>query len=110
MSNANYYGNGEFEFVQDSGHRALYKNMHGSITSTELWDWMRDFVPEEDKGFMFSKAPELDRISNKMREDPVSGNHSGASYSCIMRSMEYIAKNGYDEFKADYIRNSSTSE
>lgn len=103
MSSANYYGNGAFEFVENSSNRALYKNMHTAISQTELWDWMRTFEPEQSKGFMFSEAPELNRIQAKMAEDPVSGNHSGSSYGCMMRSMQYIAKNGYDKYKADYL-------
>jgi hypothetical protein len=105
MSNAAYFGNGEFEFVANKDYQALYKNMHGAITSTELWDWLRNFEPEKEKGFMFSDTPELDRIQRKMAEDPVSGNHSGASYGTMMRSMHYIAKNGYDKFKTEYMRN-----
>jgi hypothetical protein len=103
MSSANYYGNGAFEFVQNTSSRALYKNMHGAITQTELWDWMRRFEPEQNKGFMFSEAPELDRIQAKMAEDPISGNHSGASYGSMMRTMQYIAKNGYDNYKQAYL-------
>jgi len=96
-----YYGNGQFEFIRDSGDRALYKNMHGAISQTELWDWMRSYSPIE--GFMNSDAPEVSRINAKMREDPISFNHSGASYACMMRNMEFIAKNGYEAFKADIL-------
>lgn len=95
------YGNGQFEFIWDSSDRALYKNMHSAITQTELWDWMSTYSPPQ--GFMFSEAPELDRINVKMREDPISGGHSGASYGCMMRAMEFIAKNGYEAFKADIL-------
>jgi len=99
--NRNYYGNGQFEFIRDLGDRALYINMHAAITQTELWDWMRTYEPPE--GFMNSEAPEVNRINTKMREDPISGNHSGASYGCMMRNMEFIAKNGYEAFKADIL-------
>jgi len=105
MSNTTYFGNGQFEFVTNSCNRALYKNMHHAISQTELWEWMQCFEPEEGKGFMFSSAPELDRIQAKMAEDPVSGNHSGSSYGSMMRSMQYIAKNGYDKFKTEYTKN-----
>jgi len=107
MSQA-YYGNGEFEFVSDSNSRALFKNMHNAISQTELWDWMKSYTPPRDKGFMFASEPELDRIQNKMSEDPISGNHSGSSYGSMMRSMEYIAKNGYEAFKQEVLRHRST--
>jgi len=102
-----YFGDGKFEFVRDSGNRLLYKNMHDAITNTELWEWMREYEPDESKGFMFSSTPELDRITKKMHEDPISGNHSGASYGFMMRTMQYIAKNGYDKFKTEYMINNS---
>jgi hypothetical protein len=107
MSQA-YYGNGEFEFVSDASSRALFKNMHNAITQTELWDWLKSYRVDEKKGFMFSSGPELDRIQNKMNEDPISGNHSGASYGSMMRSMEYIAKNGYEAFKQEVLRHRNT--
>ena len=109
MSSRVNFGDGEFEFISNS-YQDLYKNMHNAITSTELWEWMRDFEPKEGKGFMFSSLPELDRIQNKMSEDPISGNHSGASYGRMMRHMQYIAKSGYDKFKADYIAANSRIE
>ena len=96
--NRSYYGNGEFDFIRDSSDRALYKNMHDAISQTELWDWMSNY--SSPQGFMISKAPEIDRINTKMREDPISHNHSGSSYGCMMRAMEFIAKNGYEAFKA----------
>jgi len=102
MGSTAYYGNGEFEFIIDTGNRALYRNMHNAVTQTELWDWLRDFEPEEGKGFMFSDTLEINRINNKMREDPISDNHSGASYGCMMRTMQYIAKNGYDKYRIEY--------
>ena len=54
---------------------------------------------------MFAQEPELDRINNKMNEDPISGNHSGASYGSMMRSMHYIAKHGYEKFKEEVLKN-----
>jgi hypothetical protein len=92
------YGNGQFEFIRDSSDQALYKNMHDAISQTELWDWMSTYSPPE--GFMNSDAPEVTRINAKMFEDTISQNHSGASYGCMMRAMEFIAKNGYQAFKA----------
>jgi hypothetical protein len=53
---------------------------------------------------MLSSVPEIKRIDKKMREDPISGNHSGSSYGCMMRNMHFIAKNGYEAFKNEYIK------
>jgi hypothetical protein len=31
--------------------------------------------------------------------------HSGASYGITMRNIEQIAKNGFEQWKKDYIKN-----
>ena len=98
--NQSYFGCGEFEFIQSKGDRALYKNMHNAITSTESWNWMRNYEPDPQNGFMWSNEGVICKINNKMYEDPVSGQHSGCSYGCMMRDMQFIAKNGYEAFKA----------
>ena len=94
-----YFGNGEFEFV-DEWSRPYFQSAHQAISRCELWNWLHNFEPEEDKGFMFTRdVPELKRLNNELQKDPVNGGHSGASYAITMRNMEYIAKNGYDAFK-----------
>ena len=54
---------------------------------------------------MFTRdVPELDRLNEEMHKDPINGGHSGASYGCTMRNMEFIAKHGYQRFKDDIIK------
>jgi len=100
--NSAYFGNGAFNFVRNEVERNLYKNMHNAITATESWNWLRNYTPED--GFSMSTHPQLTKIQNKMLEDPISGHHSGCSYACMMRNMEYIAKNGYETFKTLYSK------
>lgn len=90
------YGNGEFEFVKSNFKREFLKSAHKAISTCELWEWLRMYIPPENKGFMWSSTPELDQINNELWKDPINENHSGSSYGMVMRSMEYIAKNGYD--------------
>ena len=97
-----YFGDGEFEFVSEWS-RPYLKSAHKAVTRCELWDWLRKYEPEKDKGFMFTRdVLELDRLNKELMKDPVNGGHSGSSYACVMRNMEFIAKNGYEEFKAGY--------
>ena len=94
-----YFGNGEFEFV-DNYSREYLVSAHKIVTRLELWNWLRNFTPEKGNGFMFTRdVPELDRLNEEMYKDPVSSGHSGSSYGITMRNMEYIAKNGYNAFK-----------
>ena len=97
-----YYGNGEFDFIQDISHRELLKSAYKAISICELWNWMRIYEPSPDKGFMSSKSLELDRLNQQMWKDPINNSHSGSSYGLIMREMEYIAKNGYNKYKNRY--------
>jgi hypothetical protein len=100
-----YYGNGEFEFITNPMYRALYKNMHNAITQTELWDWLKAYTPSVNQGFMFASEPELDRITKKMGEDPISDNHSGSSRGTMLRFMKRIADYGYENFKQEVLKN-----
>jgi len=97
-----YYGNGEFDFVRDKFTKEFLKSAHRAISLCELWDWMRIYEPQADRGFMWSKTPELDRLNQQMFKDPINSEHSGSSYGFIMRQMEYIAKNGYENLKNTY--------
>ncbi len=95
--------NGGFEFADDWS-RPYFKSAHQAISRCELWNWLQKYEPEEGCGFMFARnVPELDRLSEEMHKDPVNDGHSGASYGCTMRNMEFIAKNGYQAFKAEII-------
>jgi hypothetical protein len=94
------YGNGEFDFIKDNNYRDFLKSAHKAISICELWNWIRNYELLPNTGFMWSKTPELDRLNQQMWKDPINGYHSGGSYGAIMRDMEYIAKNGYEKFKA----------
>jgi hypothetical protein len=97
-----YYGNCEFDFVRDKSTKEFLKSAHRAISLCELWDWMRIYEPQADRGFMWSKTPELDRLNQQMFKDPINSEHSGSSYGFIMRQMEDISKNGYENFKNRY--------
>ena len=98
-----YYGlniANKFAFIEDIDSREYLQSAHQAITSCELWDWLRDY---NTNAFMWDRSPELAIIKEKMREDPINGNHSGASYGWTMRQMEAVAKSGYDAYKQEYM-------
>ena len=95
-------GDGGFEFA-DNWSRPYFKSAHQAISRCELWIFLKNFEPDSGRGFMFTRdVPELDRLNEEMHKDPVNGGHSGASYGCTMRNMEFIAKHGYQAFKESY--------
>ena len=90
----------EFTFIVQN-ERIMYKTAYDAITKLELWNYIKDF---QEESFMLSNSPNITRIYNKIEELGYYG-HSGASFGCIMRSMEYIAKYGLDTFIQEYTKN-----
>lgn len=87
-------GDGTFEYVSNKWDREMLVNAWQAITQTNTWD----FVKQDIDSFMFSRDPRIDIISEKMEELGYSG-HSGCSFGCTMRNMQYLAKNGENKFK-----------
>jgi len=79
----------------------------------EAWEFLRNFSKSENtneianptarKGFMFCRHPTLTKISRIYNTKPSSESHSGASYALLMRTVEYIATDGFDAFANDVI-------
>lgn len=87
-------GDGTFNYVNDKTERIILENAWLAITETKTWD----FVAENDKSFVLSNDPQINLISKKMKELGYDG-HSGCSFGCTMRNMQYLVKNGVDKFK-----------
>lgn len=85
----------DFSFIHYKTSRYCIENAYNAVCAVDGgWAFLRGFVPEEDKGFKFSKHPILDKIKTLMDDS-----HSGASYAWTMRQMEHIAKYGLEEYK-----------
>ena len=93
MSNTN------FNFIPDAHTRGLVSNGYQVVSQLELWDWMKEFNPAPDEGFMWTTHPNVYRISEKMETLPNPPGHSGSSFAFTMRTLEFIAKHGLDEYK-----------
>tara|TARA_B110000908_G_scaffold99680_1_gene117686 strand:+ start:3117 stop:3575 length:459 start_codon:yes stop_codon:yes gene_type:complete len=69
-----------------------------TIDVLELWTWLQVEFPPEDKGFMFWDHENMNKISDKLEE--LYGNqHSGYTWGQSMRTIQFIAKNGFDNYK-----------
>jgi hypothetical protein len=88
-----------FETIYPKEACKALRDMHTAITACDLWDWLREFKPHSNEGFMFSTHPNLSRINEK-----VTYEHSGASYGMTMRIMESIAKLGWEEHLRQHRR------
>jgi len=91
---------GKFNYVKNVNYRELYINAYQAITQTEMWDFMKE-DPGED-GYMFCSHPNMQLIGAKMNElfgGYINNPHSGCSFACTMRNMQYIARFGELQFK-----------
>jgi hypothetical protein len=92
-----YYGDGKFEFIKNKNEKELYINAWNAITKNELWVWLGTYEPEN--GFIWASHPNLDKINNEIHSSPIGQSHSGLSYGLTMRTMQNIAKNGYENYR-----------
>jgi len=97
-----------FAFITDLQNRAFLVSAFKAITKCELWPWFNDF--DSSDNFMFSSCLEIDLLRAELSKDRVNGYHSGASYGFVLRQMEYIAKNGYEKYKSEYLQGCSSCD
>jgi len=91
---------GKFYYIHEKATRDMYVTAWQAINITENWS----FVSHPIDSFMFSSNPELHTIYEKIEELGYY-DHSGCSFGFIMREMQFIAKNGENEFKKLYEKN-----
>ena len=58
-----------------------------------MWAYLRDNLPSDTTGYMFSDVPEFTAVSSNMQVG-----HSGSSYAWTMRNLQYIATHGMDAY------------
>ena len=87
-----------FEYITDSYQRLMLETAYQAITSLELWDYMK----KPNRAYMLSSDKELELIMNEIVRLGYDG-HSGASFGCTMRQMQYIAQHGLSQFAENNI-------
>lgn len=90
-----------FDYVKDAAMRDAFILTYQAITNVDGWDFLTDYKPHPDKGFMFSYDPMLTNISNETERLGVG--HSGASWAICMSNMQYIARWGLNAHKDMYL-------
>ena len=67
------------------------------------WDFLKTYDPPQNEGFMFVSSPpaKLKEIESAVI-DRYSG-HSGASYGCTMRVLQYIGKVGWNTYAKEML-------
>jgi len=89
--------NGDFASLGFGEHECLYlTDVYETVDKLDLWEELKTYSPEEGKGFMFSQAQIISKISSNIK---LLDEHTGASYAWTLRQIEYIAKNGWEQYK-----------
>ena len=57
-----HYGNGKFEFIDNESNRLFLISVHKAINNCELWNWLRIYEPEPNKGFTWSEEYKLTQM------------------------------------------------
>jgi len=87
-----YPTNPDWSFAgQDS---SILSSAYNVIQQNEGWNLLRNF---KEESFMSSKNSMINNLMTKIN-NAYGGGHSGSSMGNTMRNMEYIAKNGFDEY------------
>ena len=85
--------NGSFKYINNISDRKMFTTAYKAITLTETWEYIKNM-----ESFF---GPDSNRIYNKIEELGYLG-HSGCSYMCTLREMQFIARHGEKEFKDRY--------
>lgn len=87
---------GDFSFIiEDWGQKRIQYHW-AAVQRLGLVDYFRNFG---DGNFMFNTSPEMIRFGDAVDQEY---GHSGASFACICRMMEYIAKTPWKQVVMDY--------
>ncbi len=82
--------------------REMIESGFQAVSSVEGgWEFLSTYDPGQG-GFMFSSPPpKMNEINDAVNR--LYGGHSGASYGCTMRVLQYIAKRGWDVYAEEVL-------
>ena len=70
---------------------------HQAVTNVNGWEFLAEFKPDPNRGFMFTNNSTLDKIASEA--DRLGVGHSGASFAICMRDLQYVARWGEQAHK-----------
>lgn len=92
---------GQFDYVVGTGEKVMLSTAYQAINLLELWNFVKkDPGPN---GFMMCGDKRVDQIYYKIEELGYTG-HSGCSFGCVIRDMQYIARYGEKKYRENYLQ------
>ncbi len=81
----------------------MYEDAFKAVEATPGgWEFLETMAPPDEKGYMFWNHPIQKSIEANMK---LLNDHSGASYGMTMRTVEFIAKHGWDAWVWEMTKN-----
>jgi hypothetical protein len=84
------------EIFENESSRNLCQDADEAITKCKLWDWLKEFQPKDNEGFLFTNHENISKILNEMK---YKNDHSGFSFAWTLRQMQYVAQNSFEGLK-----------
>ena len=101
------YAPGDFSFIRDEIDKRLLTNIYRAVERERLWDFLK--AGPSGGAFMFSEEgnERLSGVSKAVEDD----GHSGASFACSLREIQFIARHGWDAYVKLYeVKNKKTDD
>jgi hypothetical protein len=86
--------NGTFHYIKSNSNKIMLSTAYKAITQTKTWNYIKDMESgfEKDSEYIYKKIQNLGY-----------NGHSGSSFICTLRDMQFIACFGEKAFKEKYI-------
>ena len=92
-----------FGFMDNDAHtQKMTECAYITISRLEKWEYLRNYVVDENKGFMWTDEPTINELMREIDHDYYDGGHSGGSMACTIRNMDFIAKHGLEKFAENW--------
>jgi hypothetical protein len=100
--NSNYIDPLLVNDIKDEWSRKMIQDGIKTLNRLEAWYLLRNFIPEEKQGFMFNRDESMRKVMSEIEKD--YGGHSGSSIAITCRNLEFIAKNGIQQYIKEFIK------
>ena len=98
----NYINPEQVNDIKDEWSRKMIQDGIKTLNRLEGWYLFRNFIPEEKQGFMFNRDESIRNIMSEINND--YDGHSGSSIAITCRHLEFIAKNGIEQYIKDFVK------
>ena len=98
----NYINPEQVNDIKDEWSRKMIQDGIKTLNRLEAWYLFRNFIPEEKQGFVFNRDESIRNIMSEINND--YDGHSGSSIAITCRHLEFIAKNGIEQYIKDFVK------